>query len=395
MSRLEQVATALLAVAPLLVLAAPPVRSGNAIFDVPSGWSMSEQNGSVVLAPTSGAAAIVLAPSQPAPPDLRGRFDEVVRSANRGWKVVSGGEIENLRADEGYDVLLTRMALLDSGQNLSFRIYVGAVAAGAFELVTYVASTEQAFRQHYPAFESFLKTLRYSSTPASIGSSANSGIEGLYTANSGSNQFNPATGYYDYRVKEEFYLFLPGNRVYYGLPTGGLSNFVWEKARQTDLANCGTYHLQGSRLLIDWPQHPDASHQIRISTQGIELDKTLYRRIAVEDGLRLDGTFGRQGFVNTTNRAGGTGGGITSDRSITFTSDGRFQTQEFMGYTTSGSRAGSGASVQSRSQGTYRIRRGTLELEHANGAREVFTFFRYPQEENKILSIDGAAYTRR
>src|SRR6185369_3522682 len=90
--------------------------------------------------------------------------------------------------------------------------------------------------------------------PIPFFSSSGSAMQGLYVGTESRQDFNPATGYYDYKVRQIYYIFYPDGRVYNGLPKGGtLDSFDYERARSEDPKNCGTYQITKDQIQFNWP----------------------------------------------------------------------------------------------------------------------------------------------
>lgn len=117
------------------------------------------------------------------------------------------------------------------------------------------------------------------------------------------------------------------------------------------------------------------------------------------DGLRLSGTYSFRSFTNLNGGAGGVSGGVSGERSIAFSSDGRFVANNFVGFAASGGVAQAASSTTSSGQGSYQIDQNTITLSYSNGKQEQFVFFVYPENEQDakpgLIVIGGVSYLLR
>jgi hypothetical protein len=232
-------------------------------------------------------------------------------------------------------------------------------------------------------------------------SSSGSGLQGLYVGTESRQDFNPATGYYDYKVRQIYYIFYPDGRVYYGLPKGGaLDSFDYERARSEDPKNCGTFQINGDQIQFNWPATENNGQNQTIpfksGRNSIQIGKTTFYSVGKFDGLHLDGAYAAGSFANTSNRSLGTTGGVGSEQTIILSSDGNFNQNGFIGFAGSTEDVGSTASESTTGSGTYNITGNTLALNYSDGRTQQFTFFVYPEnvkeERPGLIVIDGRAF---
>jgi hypothetical protein len=236
-----------------------------------------------------------------------------------------------------------------------------------------------------------------------LSSTSGSSLEGLYVGTESRQDFNPATGYYDYKVRQIYYLFFPDGRVYYGLPKGVLDDFNFERALNEDPKNCGTYQISGDQIQFNW-QNTDSkgaekSVSYRPGNNNIQIGQTTFYSVKKFDGLQLNGFYSAGSFVNTSNRSLGTQGGVGSEQAIIFGSDGTFIDRGFIGYTGSTDDVGSGSSESNTNSGTYSITGNTLELSYQDRSSRRYSFFVYPENVGEtqpgLIVIDGKAFLLR
>lgn len=398
-------------------------RFGNSIFKPPDGWKRLEQSQALVFVPNDlqqgQRCLLALLPGQELQGDFRKWFDSALSDSLKGERVVSRNEPAAQRADEGYDTLYTVVVTESKTGQQEYRFYLAAHPGTRAEMLAFLAAGKEVFDRYQPVLMEFIKNWNFANVSAkptertpdrgpsdTVGAArpaSSGGLEGLYVGTESRQQFNVLTKYYDYIVRQIYYLFLPDGRVYYGLPKGGsLSRFDFARAQREDPKNCGTYRLLGNQIQFNWPDSkPNQPVAFSRSPDGIQIGRTRYYRVGRFDGLRLDGTYSVRSFTNTS--APGVEGGVSGEKRITFSQDGRFSQQGFVGFAgaTQGGSGDVGAATRSQSSGsgTYRISDNTLELSYSDGRRQRYTFFVYPENVNQprpgLIVIDGTSYLLR
>jgi hypothetical protein len=394
-------------------------QEGNVLFREPYGWKRLEQDGAIVFIPSDvplqrATCFLAILPGQDLDSDFRQWFEAVLQAAQKGLKVVKGGEISSSNTEEGYQILYTAIVAQDENGLPSYRFYLAAHPGDRAEMFAFVATDEDSYKRYQPVLEEFLKSVDFANRhtqPSPKGSeenkpqpktpaSSSSGLEGLYVGTESRQQFNPNTKYYDYIVRQIYYLFLPDGRVYYGLPKGGgLSNFNFEQVQREDSNNCGNYQVSNNQIQFRWPdgRYNQAISFARKNDEIIQIGQTVYYRVSRFDGLKLDGIYSVRSFTNTS--AGNSVGGVSGERAIAFKSDGSFAEQGFVGFAGSTANVGGTASSSSSGSGTYRISGNTLELNYSNGRRQNLTFLIYPENVKEarpgLIVIDGVSFLLR
>jgi hypothetical protein len=237
---------------------------------------------------------------------------------------------------------------------------------------------------------------RNNSTNTSTSISNNS-ISGLFVGTISRQQFNPSTKFYDYIVRQQYYLFGPGGKVYFGLPNGNIRDI--SQACQQDPSNCGEYQLAGSQLQLFRQGQQSQSFNLIKTNNGFKLGTNRFYPINTFDGLCLSGTYSFRSFTNLSGGAGGVSGGISGERTISFNSNGQFVANNFVGFSGSGGVAGAASSTSASGQGRYEITGNTITLSYSNGRQEQFVFFIYPENEQDakpgFIVIGGVSYLLR
>jgi hypothetical protein len=187
----------------------------------------------------------------------------------------------------------------------------------------------------------------------------------------------------------EHWLLLPGNRVYQGVPLGGLEYFDIDAARAAEPRQCGTYTLGGGKMHIRWG--------------GGRPPETLDYATEAGGDLRLDGLFAKRcgrfpadhrlGGEYTGGAAvgGGTGSFVAGSRTIRFRPDGTFTSSAIGGVAFSGRGYNDSAASRGRSSGAYQISGNTMILRHADGTVTRHTVYPYG---NDRISVDGQMMAR-
>lgn len=403
-------------------------RAGNVLFKIPTGWQRVDKNNLLLLVPPDMTPeqrfVIAIIPGQELKGDFRAWFDTTLREGlAQGERIVQSTPVQSQRTPAGVDTLYTAVAIEDGSHTRTFRVYLAAHPGNRVEMIACLASSESLFKRYESAVTEFVQNWNFANlgsstadpsnphrespaarnndTPRAQAPTGGVGLDGLYVGTENRQQFNMLTHLYDFKVFQVYYLFLPDGRVYFGLPpAGALDRFDFARAQRDDPKNCGTYRVSSDKIQFTRNGVPDNQPAVfERGTDSLRIGRTWVHRVAKAEGLRLDGTFGRQNFVNTSVAGAGVQGGVSGDKKITFSRDGRFSQTGFTGFAgvrdTPSSYSGAATSSQTSSSGTCTLRGYTLELNYTDGRREQHTFFLYPKEENQVVVIDGVSYTRR
>lgn len=252
---------------------------------------------------------------------------------------------------------------------------------------------------HIPTF-SLINSAHAQTVPSQKGE-----LAGLFFGQESRNQLNFATNSYSYVLIKRWYYFLPGGRVYSGLPKPSLSAFNWQEALRTEPTHCGLYHLEGGKIRIAWqggekPLVQDFSR----GDSTIRIGRLTLEQMISPVGRRLSTTYGASSFANTSN-VFGSSGGVGSERKITFTEDGRFTEEGFVGFVQQSandgadSSAGATGSQSSGGNGRYRITAEGMDLTYTDGRKARIPLL-IPASANKnsqpeYILVNGAVYLRR
>lgn len=379
-------------------------------YDVPRGWRRVEQDGTQLLVPGDLArgesCALIVLAGEELRGDFRAAFDAARGRLEAGERLLETTEVKAEKNPAGYDTLHALAVTEDGRGKRTYRLYLAARPGPRFEMIVYAAVGEETFKRYQPAVLDFVKSIRFANLEPALAASSSSssssskssparasrgrgGLEGLYVGTESRQQFNPNTKFYDYTVRQVYYLFLPGGRVYRGLPRGGaLDDFDCETAEQP----CGTYEVSGNTIRFDFAAG-GASQPVAFERAGdrLRVGATNYFRVEPADAGRLAGVYARRSFTNLSGGAGVASGGVAGETAIAFDGGGRFESTGFVGFAAGGAGAVSSAG---RDAGSYSVEGTTLELVHADGRRTRHTAFLMPREAN-VLVIDGAAYLKR
>jgi len=396
---------------------------GNVYFVPPANWEKLNNNGQVILvAPnTSASTVITILPSERVYGSLETWFRNFLSNNQKGRKLLSGGEINKGSSDEGYSVLSSELVLSEKDGSESYRLYVAAQPDNV-ELVALISTNKSDYEKHKATFEQFVYNLdfaniknnsnarsdnnptvfepspniksRNNNTATNI---SNNSINGLFVGTISRQQFNPSTKFYDYIVRQQYYLFAPNGKVYFGLPNGDIRNI--NQACQGDPDNCGEYLLSGSQLQLFRQGQQAQSFNLTKTNNGFKLGNNRFYPINTFDGLKLDGSYSFRSFANLSGGAGGVSGGVSGERTISFNSNGQFVANNFVGFAASGGVAGAASSTTASGQGRYQITGNTITLAYSNGKQEQFVFFVYPENEQDakpgLIVIGGVSYLLR
>jgi len=396
---------------------------GNVFFVTPANWEKLNNNGQVILvAPnTSASTVITILPSEKVYGSLETWFRNFLSNNQKGRKLLSGGQINKGSSDEGYSVFSSELILSEKDGSESYRLYVAAQPDNV-ELVALISTNKSDYEKHKATFEQFVYSLdfaniknnsnarsdnnptvfepspntksRSNNTATNIG---NNSISGLFVGTISRQQFNPNTKFYDYIIRQQYYLFGSNGKVYFGLPQSNIRDI--DQACQEDPSNCEEYLLSGSQLQLFRPNQQAQSFNLIKTNNGFKLGNNRFYPINTFDGLRLDGTYSFRSFTNLSGGAGGVSGGVSGERTIAFSSNGQFVANNFVGFSSSGGVAQAASSTTSSGQGRYQITSNTITLSYSNGRQEQFVFFVYPENEQdarpSLIVIGGVSYLLR
>ena len=403
---------------------------GNVLFKSPANWQRLNNNGQTIfVAPNSNESTVItLLPSEQLYGSLKTWFANLINKNHSEGKVISGGQIVEGSSDEGYPVYLSELAYQTADGSISYRFYVAAHPDRQAHIIALVSTDLNQYNQHKQVFDKFVQSVDFAkiSNGKTNNSSSRSDNKNVSLSNSNSNsdessrsnvatnissnsisglfvgtisrqQFNPSTKFYDYIIRQQYYLFGPGGKVYFGLPNGNIRDI--DQACQQDPANCGEYQLSGSQLQLFRQGQQPQSFNLTKTNNGFKLGNTRFYPINSFDGLRLSGTYSFRSFSNLSGGAGGVSGGVSGERTISFNSNGQFVANNFVGFSGSGGVAQAASSTTSSGQGQYQINGNTITLSYSNGREESFIFFVYPENEQEarpgLIVIGGVSYLLR
>lgn len=226
------------------------------------------------------------------------------------------------------------------------------------------------------------------------------GLEGAYTALETGLRPN-AFGGLDFHAENEVMLFGPGGIYATAVPPGGrdLPAFCRERPRA-----CGLYRLAAGRLVTekvmnDFGMLQREERPLSASGRDLMLGGRRWRRVVpFPAGTRLDGSW-RYLFASSGQGAFSSGG-VTVERVLTLTPDGRFTRTGFAGFSGSSEAGGTRTSIVTGSRrpvtsGRYRLEGLQLVLEGEEGGSETLSVFRPDPGSDRLLVIDGDNYLRR
>lgn len=213
------------------------------------------------------------------------------------------------------------------------------------------------------------------------------GLEGLYAG----------TETYYTLARQNFnniyYVFFPDGRVYRGVPKGGaISAFDFETAGQREPDNCGRYRISGGSIEFAWLGNRQGKTTTFVrSAGGVKIGGTDFSQIGSYDGLQLNGAYTRFGNAQF-NPYDASAGGVVSERTIVFRSDGTFSTASAVAASTRASTIGENAG----GGGRYHINGNALDLTYPDGRRTRSTFFVHPESAGEApprhIVIDGLSF---
>ncbi|MCS7067679.1 MAG: hypothetical protein RMK51_08070 [Meiothermus sp.] len=383
-------------------------RQGGLVYTVPSGWQQVRQGAYTLLLPPDFSEerklAIVITEGTVLKGDFQTTFEQVLREAlASNEELVRSSPLQKERTTEGLEVLMKLLEVREKGGgNPTVRLYMALKAGNRMEVLVIMASQAQLFREYEGAIATFTDSLRLSNPSSAPQATtlppSSTPIEGLYVANilrMRANTYGPG---YTYTSFNAFWLFLSGGRLYFGLPPGDPTRLDYEKARREEPERVGSYRMVGNQVQFTFRGTAVAftrgAATVRLGALWPgQTGPTVFRRVESCDGCRLNGVYVRRSFTDLTSPLGS--GNVSGEVRFRFGPDGRFEVQGFTGFAVVGEAAGVAGSQRTGGQGSYRIQNNRLELTYSDGRREQAFFFRFPGEEEDVISINGFNYLRQ
>lgn len=227
-----------------------------------------------------------------------------------------------------------------------------------------------------------------------------SGLEGAYTALRTGLRPNVFGGV-DFFSENEVMLFGRGGVYARAVPPGGqdLAAFCRERPRE-----CGFYRIARDALLTEdvMNGYGMLEREERPLTRGsaeLGIGTQRWRPVVpFPAAARLDGSWR---YLHASSGQGAfSSGGVTVERVLTLTPDGRFTRTGFAGFSGSNEAGGARTSIVTGSRrpatsGSYRLEGLQLVLAGEDGRTETLSVFRPDPGSDGLLVIDGSNYLRR
>ena len=389
-------------------------------FDMPAGWTRTDQAGTSLLLPPGGAASgalLVVLPSAPRQPDFDGQFTSVRASAAAGVGLRDMREASQQRDTTAGIEGRLHAARYSSDQGERYLIVMARADGPAVGTVLFLATGLQAYQQLWQAAADLFHGMRPPGGLAARGAPVAGGaaapkppppqaapppgqVTGSRTTAAGAPGWKGAviSGVWMGLVKSSStdYLSPPVNRwkvffddgvMFADLPEEGLAGFERAAYRASHPAREDYWHTYSFAGSSGESRRPGTRFPWRLRVQKagqLRIDDDVYHRCASVDGRRLDGA-----WTSYSNPADPQLEALPVGRRpvIHFTRDGRFTDDGlFATFLTSGGDDRPGA-------GRYELRDFTLILSYDDGRlrREAFTGLLGA----RIDQQDGALYLRR
>jgi len=351
-------------------------RAGNQIFQMPQGWTRSDNQSVAILSPASeppNYVAVILS-GHPLTGDFRAAFDREVAGLNGTFKVVKSGEVQSRHTPQGIDLLATTAELQTAPLIRSPRYYLAASAHGRMEFLVYTAVNGRLFERYWPAVQQFMTTWSFAppdSTappspeatpppppPPASGATPANRLDGVY----GGYKYIYANvlGAVQKKAVRDFFSFFPDGTVYWGMPENGLARFKMARACQGHIELCGTYSINGEHvtILVDRGRYRQDG---TMAPGGLEVGDRNYKLEgdpAKSAAHMLEGDF---------MRADARPGEDLARRFIRFTRSGQFVDQGIITTVTSADITGQLRFEREAGSGTYALGPYTLMLRYSDG----------------------------
>jgi hypothetical protein len=163
-------------------------------------------------------------------------------------------------------------------------------------------------------------------------------------------------------------------------PRHGVNPVDWEKEKQDNANNTGTYTMNGDKMNITWSDGKTASWGIGKKEGEItEIDGGIAtQQDAMPAGYRLDGKYAASVVLPN----------VSSSHTIVFKKDGTFSSDRFGSVST----PETSKTSQSAEAGTYDISGNTLTMKFSNGQVEKSVIAIWKEEDETNLVINSSYY---
>ncbi len=189
------------------------------------------------------------------------------------------------------------------------------------------------------------------------------GLSGIYYRGAVVTELSVTGGRFITHAKHTYWCFFPDGRCYYSMPTEGLDNFNYDYVKGMNALWCCTYKLKGDDGIIIWGTGGTTVGFRRSGrTLLIGRNSDVYELLDPCNGLKLEGTYRREDWQEE----------ISSKKGITFSRDGTFVDEGFLGGAITTWWWADGGLVDAKfppGKGTYRAISNSLVLLYADGRK--------------------------
>jgi hypothetical protein len=404
----------------------PIQQKGNVLYRVPDGWKETTRDSSTLLIPADVSkdrnCLILLPPGQEFHGDLKRAFEKLLdNAAVNGEKVLQTGYVQAVTLASAPNVPAYQKTFLVEGKdgNRTVRTFVAAhPGKKRVEFAVLIANTDDALKHYQDDIKTFLATWTFANIggkseaddppggtasvpepqktkPQASEPKARQGeLTGLWFGQRVENQYNGFSGTLQLELIRTWYYFLPGGRVYRGLPSEGTAAFDWQQHLSKDPGRCGTYRLEDGKIAIAWQGNPKPSRMV-FSRKGnsLKIGSTSLEQMVTPVGARFAGTYGLTTYTAVR------GGGVSGDRKIVLRGNGQFEETGFVGFTVSSQGTDTSGRSRNGGSGTYRITENGLELTYSDGTKRR-SLFQVPASQVKkatpgFLMLNGIVWLKR
>lgn len=379
-------------------------------FTLPEGWSRTPSSeGALTLRrnlPAGGSALIAIA----APRPLAGTsFDDAFSAFTRLSSFPEGRPLTTRRGVtvNGHPMMRIQRCCRTTNRQYGEAHFIGidSPRGAVFLTLVMIGMRREETTPLEAEFDALARSLRPSPTDRALDFKPTpgvDGIEGAYTTLSSGIRPNVFGGT-DFYAETELMLFEPGGLYARAVPTGeaDLSTFCRRQPR-----SCGFWRLTGgpSPMLVTQSVRSDdgmiEQRERPFSRDGEALVIGRERWRAVQPfsaGARLDGHW--RYFYASSGQTAFTIGGVSGERLLTLSPDGRFIRSGYAGMSSSTEAGGTRTGVVSGQRrpviaGTYWLEGYRLTLTAEDGQMETLSILR-PDGSDRILVINGSNYLRR
>ncbi|MDW8393466.1 MAG: hypothetical protein RMK52_04395, partial [Chitinophagales bacterium] len=304
-------------------------------YTQPAGWTEKMVGENKYFFPPNAddskvLAVAIISPFTVQAADRKKAFELYLRGRIRSDEQLKYfSQVAELRSSCSSDPMLAAVMDVQTAEGLAKRMYLAFPGSQKWGVLAIVTGNESVMKKYHADLNSFVapclkadvwttyqmirteeaaatgKPATEPATAPSASESAQAGkgrIRAMYVANILQTVANTYTYGYSYKNFNTFWTILDNGKVYFGYPPENPNEFDFDAACSKP-GECAGYEEKNGQLLFTWKNQsvamPVDAPQIKLAAAySGQSGPTVFRKIASESGLRLQGAYRRKAFVN-------------------------------------------------------------------------------------------------